>query len=158
MKLPRSQFGVRENTASPRQHASRLAGNSLLSPSDTLQRSPHHPEPTPPSASRTSEQASSFVTKPLDAATGKEEGSRADHNPDHGGRMEATRKPPVFEPLLGSEDAARLLGNIHVKTLQRYARQGSVPGYRIGGHWYFRTTELDAWLQSRINSNRQSVR
>jgi excisionase family DNA binding protein len=72
--------------------------------------------------------------------------------------MEATRKPPMFETLLRSEGTARLLGNIHVKTLQRYARQGSVPGYRIGGHWYFRISELDAWLQSRINSNRQSVR
>jgi len=158
MKLRPTQFGVRENTASSRQHASRRVVNSFLSLSDTLQRSAHQHAPTPPSASRTNEQAGSFVTKSLDAATGKEEGRRADHNIDHGGRMEATRKPPVFEPLLGSESAARLLGNIHVKTLQRYARQGSVPGYRIGGHWYFRTTELDAWLQSRVNSNRQSVR
>ncbi len=82
----------------------------------------------------------------------------ADRNLDRGGKTHSTRKTPVFEPLLGSEDAARLLGNIHIKTLQRYARQGSVPGYRIGGHWYFRTTELDAWLQSRINSSGQSVR
>jgi excisionase family DNA binding protein len=158
MKLRPIQFGVLENTASPRPHDSRLAVNSLPSPSDTVQRSPHHHEPTPPSASRTNVQASSFVTKPLDAATGKEEGRRVDRNLDNEGHKEPTRKPPVFEPLLGSEAAARLLGNIHVKTLQRYARQGSVPGYRIGGHWYFRTTELDEWLQSRINSNRQSVR
>jgi excisionase family DNA binding protein len=45
--------------------------------------------------------------------------------------------------------------NIHVKTLQRYARLGRLPGYQIGGHWYFRASELDAWLQSRINSNCQ---
>lgn len=31
MKLPATQFGVRENTASPRQHASRLAVSSSLS-------------------------------------------------------------------------------------------------------------------------------
>ena len=58
-----------------------------------------------------------------------------------------------FEQLLRSEEAAKLLGEIHVKTLQRYARQGRVPGYRIGGHWYFRASELDAWLRSRINSS-----
>jgi excisionase family DNA binding protein len=49
--------------------------------------------------------------------------------------------------------AAQLLGNIHVKTLQRYARRGTLPGYRVAGHWYFRATELDAWLRSRINSS-----
>lgn len=59
-----------------------------------------------------------------------------------------------FEPLLDSEAAARLLGNIHVKTLQRYARHGGLPGYRVGGHWFFRASELDAWLRSRINSSR----
>jgi len=60
-------------------------------------------------------------------------------------------KRPAFEPLIGSTEAARLLGNIHVKTLQRYARHRRVPGYQIGGHWYFRASELDSWLQSRIN-------
>ncbi len=56
-----------------------------------------------------------------------------------------------FEPLLDCKEAAKLLGNIHVKTLQRYARQGELPSYRVGGHWYFRASELDAWLRSRIN-------
>lgn len=65
------------------------------------------------------------------------------------------RTRPAFEPLIGSLEAARLLGNMHVKTLQRYARHKRVPGYQIGGHWYFRASELDAWLQSRINSNCQ---
>ena len=59
----------------------------------------------------------------------------------------------AFEPLIGSPEAAKLLGNIHVKTLQRYARRGSLPGYQIGGHWFFRQSELDAWLRSRINSS-----
>ena len=52
-----------------------------------------------------------------------------------------------FEPLIGSSEAARLLGNIHVKTLQRYARHKRIPGYQIGGHWYFRASELDSWLR-----------
>jgi excisionase family DNA binding protein len=55
--------------------------------------------------------------------------------------------------LIGCEAAAKLLGNIHVKTLQRYARRGTLPGYRVAGHWFFRATELDAWLRSRINSS-----
>ena len=158
MKLRPIQFGTRENTASSRQHASRLAVNSLPLPSDTLQRRSHHGVTPPVLASQLNKQAASLSSKPLDAATRGEEEKRVGRNPDNVEHRESTRRAPAFEPLLGSEDAARLLGNIHVKTLQRYARHGSVPGYRIGGHWYFRTTELDAWLHSRINSNRQSVR
>ena|ERR1700722_12235000 len=69
-----------------------------------------------------------------------------------GGVPEAAR---AFEPLISSLEAAKLLGNIHVKTLQRYARHGNLPGYRIASQWFFRASELDAWLHSRINSNSQ---
>jgi excisionase family DNA binding protein len=69
--------------------------------------------------------------------------------------LKPSEEKPAFETLIGSPEAAKLLGNIHVKTLQRYARTGSLPGYQIGGHWFFRVSELDAWLQCRINSNRQ---
>ncbi len=79
--------------------------------------------------------------------------------PDRASPLGAAEKPKRhFEPLIGSSEAAKLLGNIHVKTLQRYARRGSLPGYQIGGHWYFRVSELDAWLQLQINSHCQSVR
>jgi excisionase family DNA binding protein len=158
MKLGPTQFGSRENTASPRQHASRLSVGSHPNAICVEEESPETQQSSPESG----RPELGFENPPhaasLHVATEKEEGRRVERNLDHGGRMEATRKPPVFETLLRSEDAARLLGNIHVKTLQRYARHGSVPGYRIGGHWYFRISELDAWLQSRINSNRQSVR
>jgi len=71
-----------------------------------------------------------------------------------GGNTESAQKlNRPFEPLIDSSQAAKLLGNIHVKTLQRYARRGSLPGYQIGGHWFFRQSELDAWLRSRINSS-----
>ena len=38
---------------------------------------------------------------------------------------------PAFEPILGSEEAAALL-KIHPKTLQKLARKGRIPGFRIG--------------------------
>lgn len=63
-----------------------------------------------------------------------------------------------FESLISSSQAAKLLGNLHVKTLQRYARLGRLPGYQIGRHWYFRESELDAWLRLQLNSKCQSVR
>ena len=64
----------------------------------------------------------------------------------------------LFESLISSRQAAKLLGNLHVKTLQRHARLGRLPGYQIGGHWYFRESELDAWLRLQLNSKCQSVR
>lgn len=57
----------------------------------------------------------------------------------------------AFERVLNTEEAAALL-QIHPKTLQRMARQGSVPAFRIGDLWRFRATELDLWLRSAISS------
>jgi excisionase family DNA binding protein len=58
---------------------------------------------------------------------------------------------PSFEPVLNTEEAAALL-QVHPKTLQRLARQGRVPAFRIGDLWRFRASALDAWLQSGICS------
>ena len=158
MKLRPTQFGVCGNTASLRQHASPLAVRSHPNAIWVEEESPETQQSSPGSGRPESGFEDPLHAASLHVATEKEEGKRVERNLDHGEPREATGKPAVFETLLKSEDAARLLGNIHVKTLQRYARQGSVPGYRMGGHWYFRISELDVWLQSRINSNRQSVR
>jgi excisionase family DNA binding protein len=53
-----------------------------------------------------------------------------------------------FEPLLNDVDAARLLGGMHLKTLQRMARNAQIPSHKIGRYWYFRASELNAWLNS----------
>lgn len=63
----------------------------------------------------------------------------------------------AFEPLLNSREAAALL-RVHYKTLERMARGHKVLGYQIAGRWYFRASELDAWLKSQVNSPSQSVR
>lgn len=74
-------------------------------------------------------------------------------------RLDSSKKATHgFEPLIDSCEAARLLGNIHVKTLQRYARRGDLPGYQLGGHWYFRASELDSWVRSKVNSDRHPCR
>jgi excisionase family DNA binding protein len=63
-----------------------------------------------------------------------------------------------FEPLLDDREAAALLGGIHPKTLQRLARSGKVPAYRVGRFWRYRASELDSWLRSKVNSPRQPAR
>src|SRR5216684_3244652 len=59
-----------------------------------------------------------------------------------------------FEPLLDVVEAARLL-KIHPKTLQKLTRIGRVPAYRVGRFWRYRGSDLELWLQSGANSNRQ---
>ena len=58
---------------------------------------------------------------------------------------------PSFEPVLDSEEAAGLL-HIHPKTLQRLARNGDIPGFRIGKLWGFRASVLNEWLESKASS------
>ena len=54
-----------------------------------------------------------------------------------------------FEPVLDSEKAAALL-KIHPKTLQKLARDGKIPGVRIGKLWAFRASTLNRWLESKM--------
>jgi len=52
-----------------------------------------------------------------------------------------------YEPLLDDESAARFLGGLHPKTIQRMARRGDIPAYRLGRFWRYRTSELNEWLR-----------
>jgi excisionase family DNA binding protein len=149
----RSQFGVRENPASNRRHGSRQAVSHLLDASlieeETATSVPLAHGQNCWSVDSTANAASRR------AATGEEKISKNGSPAVAVALARAQQATPAFEPLIGSLDAAKLLGNIHIKTLQRYARQKRVPGYQIGGHWYFRASELDSWLHSRLNSNCQ---
>jgi excisionase family DNA binding protein len=65
-------------------------------------------------------------------------------------------EPDNFEPLLDSTQAAILL-NIHPKTLQKMARAGTIPAYRLGDLWRFRASTLDSWLGSVVSSTQPLV-
>ena len=73
------------------------------------------------------------------------------------GRSYFSESQSNFEPVLNTEEAAALL-QIHPKTLQRMARQGRVPAFRIGDLWRFRASALDEWLRSGVCSKRHSCR
>jgi excisionase family DNA binding protein len=151
----RLQSGMRENPASDRRHGSRQVVRSL-SGGNCVE------EENVPSLPATPSQNHSFAGSDTNlnaasphAATGEEKNAENEGHAVAVTLMRSQKHPLGFEPLIGSPEAAKLLGNIHVKTLQRYVRHRRIPGYQIGGHWYFRASELDAWLQSRINSNCQ---
>jgi excisionase family DNA binding protein len=157
MNRRQTQLGARENTASSRQRASRLGLDVRSNPMCLEVGSSEAQWPSQqinrPEAVRniTSNAASQHAT------TGEEEGDVSESSTPPSLRPSQKSSHP-FEPLIGSPEAAKLLGNIHVKTLQRYARKRRLPGYQIGGHWYFRASELDAWLHSRINLSRHPCR
>ena len=65
-----------------------------------------------------------------------------------------TQSEQQFEQLLDDQQASALLG-VHPKTLQKLARTGHLPAYRVGRFWRYRVSDLEMWLQSGANSDRQ---
>ncbi len=49
--------------------------------------------------------------------------------------------------MMTLRDAAEYL-NCHTSTLYRMVNQGSIPGFRLGGGWRFRRSDLDEWIAS----------
>lgn len=147
----RLQSGMRENPASSRRHGSRQTTISLSDAAFLEEKT----ATSNPLARRQKHSFADADSEPnaasLRAATGEEDKCENEGLAVTIPLMRPQTPALGFEPLIGSIDAAKLLGNIHVKTLQRYARQKRIPGYQIGGHWYFRASELDSWLQSQIN-------
>jgi excisionase family DNA binding protein len=62
----------------------------------------------------------------------------------------------LFEPLLTADEAAKHL-RVHVKTLQKLARDGRVPSVRMGKYWRFRLSTLDHWVTTIQNQVSQPV-
>ena len=129
MKPRPTQFGVRENTASSRQHASRLAIRSLpvesVRKSETANGSELAPRPTPYEAGQSQLSLNGLQNE----ATGGTNTGR--------GR------------LLTVEEVAILL---HVPVSWAYGRTRKrslqrLPGYRIGKYWRFREDEIHEWIK-----------
>jgi excisionase family DNA binding protein len=55
------------------------------------------------------------------------------------------------EPVWDCHQASRFL-RVHPATVKRLAREGKLPGFRIGNRWRFRHSELDAWARSTVLS------
>ena len=130
MKLRSTQSGMRENTASSRQHAPRSAmrstPNQSAKPSDISQ---EEARPIPASFSQTSSLSSPNNAAPIAATEGEE---------SHG------------KHLLTVHEVADLLqvpvswvyGRTRKRSLER------IPSYRLGKYWRFRQEEVLAWVES----------
>lgn len=52
--------------------------------------------------------------------------------------------------IMTPREAAEYL-SIHVRTIYRLAKNGEIPGRKIGGSWRFKKEVLDQWLSGRGN-------
>jgi excisionase family DNA binding protein len=125
-----TQFGVRENTASPRQHASRLAVGSY---SETICIEEKYPSTVRPSI-ETNALATS-IHDSRDGASDHAATERQRENKNH---------------LLTVREVAKLLQVPLSWVYGRMRKRSSerLPGYRLGKYWRFREDEVMAWIDS----------
>src|SRR5437899_2618593 len=130
MKLRPTQFGVRETTASSRQHAPRLAA-------DTRSNIAHLAKESPESQSTSSRNARLVKrAENLSHAASQDTATGGDAGDEH--------------HLLNVHEVAELLqvpvswvyGRIRKRSLER------LPGYRLGKYCRFRKDEVLAWVDS----------
>ncbi len=153
MKSGPTQFGVRENTASSRRHASRLTLDSLPSMSEALPRGLQHRQPTPVLGSPASEPDKSVITMALEAATGEEGGERVCAETFSAPTTDITAKesrqaPVTPEPFVSADEAAQFLC-VKRRYLLELSRRGIAGAYALGTGgkrkiWVFRLSELAA--------------
>lgn len=129
MKPRPTQFGARENTASSRQHAPRLAVHTIRA------------QATRPSAASQDDMS-------LLSASSEES---LFNSPNHAAHNAATAGEERHENhLLTVHDVADLL-QVPVSWVYGRTRKRSLerlPGYRLGKYWRFREDEVLAWVDS----------
>ncbi len=153
MKLSPAQFGVRENTASPRQHAPRVVMNASVLDSDLLSSTERPGASTHKSVPPIKETFELSLTGPESgkgATGGEENGTIAS------ARFENGQRPSVECPLTCEEAAAFV--RVHPKTVKRMARRGDLPGYFRFGRWFFYASELDRWMRGELHSSHRPCR
>jgi excisionase family DNA binding protein len=67
-------------------------------------------------------------------------------------RSQAPSINSIFEPLLDLQESASILG-MHIKTLEKKARQKQIPAMKVGKRWVFRASSLNRWLEAGLKSN-----
>ena len=147
MKSRPIQFGVRENTASSRQHASRRAMNASVLPPDSLFGTEQQDKGTQELPSPIKETSELSLAEPDQGATGGEDSGTTTPGLFRDGKRSVVERP------LTCEEAASFV-RVHPRTVKRMARAGKVPGHFRFGRWYFYASELDCWMRMELHSAR----
>jgi excisionase family DNA binding protein len=62
-----------------------------------------------------------------------------------------------LERLLCSDEVSEVL-MLHPKVVERMAARGELPALKVGRYWRYPPSALDAWVKSRLQSQRQPRR
>lgn len=52
----------------------------------------------------------------------------------------------MAKEIMTIQEVAEFL-RLNEKTTYRYASQGIIPGFKVGGAWRFRKSEIDKWIR-----------
>jgi excisionase family DNA binding protein len=55
-----------------------------------------------------------------------------------------------MKEIMTPREAAEYL-SVHVRTIYRLAKNGDIPGRKVGGSWRFKKNALDEWLSWKDN-------
>lgn len=53
---------------------------------------------------------------------------------------------PIDTDILTVQDVAKYL-KLNDKTTYRLTATGKIPGFKVGGTWRFRKSDIDSWIQ-----------
>lgn len=56
--------------------------------------------------------------------------------------------------ILTAKEVAEYL-NLHPFTVQRYARQGQIPAFKIGTDWRFHRKYIERWIRQKLSASIQ---
>ncbi len=128
MKIRPTQFGVRENTASPRQHAPRFAVETRSNTAPIVEESLETQPSSPLNARSMNGSRNPLHAPSQDGATGRDSGDERHFLNVH--EVAELLQVPV----------SWVYGRMRKRSLER------LPGYRLGKYWRFRKNEVLAWV------------
>jgi len=59
--------------------------------------------------------------------------------------MDVNIMPTELNEILTATNVAKLL-HLNLKTIQKMAREGKIPAFRVGRQWRFRKAAIDEWI------------
>ena len=54
-----------------------------------------------------------------------------------------------MDAVMSSEEVGKLL-KVHPRVIERWARRGEIPGFKLGRFWRYRQSSLDAWIDKKL--------
>jgi|WetSurMetagenome_2_1015567.scaffolds.fasta_scaffold1425051_2 excisionase family DNA binding protein len=56
------------------------------------------------------------------------------------------------KPIMTTKEVAEYL-NIHPLTVNKYAREGKIPAFKIGTDWRFHKNYIENWIREKVTHN-----